>query len=147
LAEEYPYILITGGNFRPMFHSENRQFGVGTREQYPWPIMDIHPETAAKHGIEDGDWVYVESPRGVIKQKARVADEIDPRVINVQSHWWFPEEPYREPWLGGLWTSNANVLTPADDPDAFDPVTGGWPLRALLCKIYKAESPVPHSRN
>ena len=51
LAEEYPYILITGGNFRPMFHSENRQPGLGTREQYPWPIMDIHPETAAKHGI------------------------------------------------------------------------------------------------
>lgn len=141
LAKEYPYILITGGNFRPMFHSENRQWGVGTREQYPEPIMDIHPETAAKHGIEDGDWVYVETMRGVIRQKARVADEIDPRVVNVQSHWWFPEQPYREPWLGGLWESNANVLTPAGDPDFFDPVTGGWPLRALLCKIYKAETP------
>jgi anaerobic selenocysteine-containing dehydrogenase len=145
LTGEYPYILITGGNFRPMFHSENRQLGLGTREQHPWPIMDIHPETAAKHGIADGDWVYVESLRGVIKQKARVADEIDPRVINVQSHWWFPEEPGREPWLGGLWTSNANVLTPADDPDTFDPITGGWPLRALLCKIYKAEGPAADS--
>ncbi|MDR2771821.1 MAG: hypothetical protein LBB57_07265, partial [Clostridiales Family XIII bacterium] len=119
---------------------ENRQLVLGTREQYPDPILDIHPKTAAKHGIADGDWVYVESPRGVIKQKARVADEIDPRVINVQSHWWFPEEPPREPWLGGLWPSNANVLTPADNPDDFDPVTGGWPLRALLCRIRKVES-------
>jgi hypothetical protein len=25
-----------------------------------------------------------------------------------------------------------------DDPDTYDPVTGGWPLRALLCKAYKA---------
>ena len=139
LAKEYPYILITGGNFRPMFHSENRQPGLGTREQYPWPLMDIHSETAAKHGIEDGDWVFVETPKGVIRQKARVADEIDPRVINVQSHWWYPELPHREPWLGGLWESNCNVLTPADDPDLLDPVTGGWPMRALLCKIYKAE--------
>jgi len=138
LAVEYPYILITGGNFRPMFHSENRQPGVGTREQYPWPIMDIHPETAEKHGIKDGDWVFVETPKGVIRQRARVADEIDPRVINVQSHWWYPELPHREPWLGGLWESNCNVLTQADNPDQFDPVTGGWPLRALLCKIYKA---------
>ena len=138
LAVEYPYILITGGNFRPMFHSENRQPGVGTREQYPWPIMDIHPDTAKKHGIEDGDWVFVETPKGVIRQRARVADGIDPRVINVQSHWWYPELPHREPWLGGLWESNCNVLTPADDPDLFDPVTGGWPMRALLCKIYKA---------
>jgi anaerobic selenocysteine-containing dehydrogenase len=47
--------------------------------------MDIHPQTAAKHGIEDGDWVFVETPQGVIRQRARVADEIDPRVINVRA--------------------------------------------------------------
>ena len=46
LAKEYPYILITGGNFRPMFHSENRQLGIGTREQYPDPVMDVNTETA-----------------------------------------------------------------------------------------------------
>jgi hypothetical protein len=27
----------------------------------------------------------------------------------------------------------------ADDPDAFDQVTGGWPLGALVCKVYKEE--------
>ncbi|MCX8032263.1 MAG: molybdopterin-dependent oxidoreductase [Thermoleophilia bacterium] len=137
IAKEYPYILITGGNFRPMFHSENRQLGIGTREQYPDPVMDIHPETARTLDIEEGDWVFVETRRGVIRQRAHLTDEIDPRVINVQSHWWFPELPPREPWLGGLWESNANVLTWADDPETFDPVTGGWPLRALLCKVYK----------
>ena len=138
VAEEYPYILITGANFRPMFHSENRHFGMGTREQYPDPIMELHPDTAARHGVTEGDWVYVETRRGVIRQRALVTDEIHPQVVNVQSHWWFPEEPAREPWLHGLWEANANVLTSADDPDTFDPVTGGWPLRALLCKIYKA---------
>jgi thiosulfate reductase/polysulfide reductase chain A len=137
VAKDYPYILITGDNFRPMFHSENRHFGMGTREQYPDPIMDIPPETAAKHGIEEGEWVSVETRRGMIRQRAGITDEIDPRVINVQSHWWFPEEPAREPWLHGLWGSNANVLTMVHDPDTFDPVTGSWPLRALPCKIYK----------
>jgi hypothetical protein len=58
----------------------------------------------------------------------------------VQSHWWFPEEPHREPFLGGLWESNANVLTPSSE-DTLDPITGGWAVRGLLCKIYKAESP------
>jgi len=137
VAEEYPYILITGANFRPMFHSENRHFGMGTREQHPDPVAELHPDAAEPLGIEDGDWFYIETRRGVIRQRARVTDEIHPRVINVQRHWWFPEEPAREPWLHGLWESNANVLTMADDPDTFDPVTGGWPLRALLCKIYK----------
>ena len=136
VAEEFPLILISGGKFRPMFHSENRQIGIGTREQHPDPLMDIHPDTARSLGIADGDWAYIETRRGVIKQKARVTDGIDPRVINVQSHWWFPEQPAQEPWLHGLWWSNSNVLT-MSDPDTFDQVTGGWPLRALLCKVYK----------
>jgi len=143
VAREYPYVLITGGNFRPMFHSENRHFGMGTREQHPDPIVELHPETARPLGIEEGDWIYIETRRGVIRQRARLTDEIDPRVVNVQSHWWFPEQPAREPWLHGLWEANANVLTMADDPDTFDPVTGGWALHALLCKIYK----VRHSKS
>jgi anaerobic selenocysteine-containing dehydrogenase len=137
VAKDYPLILITGGNFRPMFHSENRHWGMGTREQHPDPIMEIHPDTATPLGIAEGDWVCIETRRGVIRQRARVTEEIHPQVVNVQRHWWFPERPAREPWLHGLWESNANVLTPADDPDTFDPVTGGWPLRALLCKVYK----------
>jgi anaerobic selenocysteine-containing dehydrogenase len=140
VALEYPFILITGGRFRPMFHSENRQIGIGMREQYPDPLMDIHPDTARLLGIEEGDWAYVESPRGVIKQKANLTTGIDPRVINVQGHWWFPEEPAQEPWLHGGWSANANVLT-ISDPETFDPVTGGWPLRALLCKVYKVTGP------
>ena len=146
LLKEYPYILITGGNFRPMFHSESRIPGLGTREQYPDPVMDIHFDTAAEHGISDGDWVYIETKRGVIKQKACVSDNIAPGVINVQSHWWFPEDPSSEPWLRGLWASNANVLTMGQDPDTFDELTGGWPLRALLCKVYKAEAVIPAKR-
>ena len=54
-------------------------------------------------------------------------------------NWWFPEQPAREPWLHGLWQSNANVLT-MDDPDTCDPLTGGWPARALLCKVYKVRT-------
>jgi thiosulfate reductase/polysulfide reductase chain A len=143
IAEEYPFILITGGRFRPMFHSENRQIGIGMREQHPDPLMDIHPETAHSLGISEGDWAYIESPRGAIKQKARITDGIDPRVINVEGHWWFPEEPASEPWLHGGWWANANVLTMID-AESCDPVTGGWPLRALVCKVYKAAG-VDHS--
>ena len=38
--------------------------GIGTREQYPDPIMDIHPETAAALGIAEGDWVLRGDPPG-----------------------------------------------------------------------------------
>jgi thiosulfate reductase / polysulfide reductase chain A len=144
IAEEFPLILITGGNFRPMFHSENRHLGMGTREKYPDPLTEIHPDTARKLNINDGDWVYIETKRGVITQKARLTTDIHPAVVNVQSHWWFPEQPAQEPWLHGLWQSNANVLT-MDDPDSCDPLSGGWALRALLCKVYKAEGVILHT--
>jgi thiosulfate reductase/polysulfide reductase chain A len=136
IARDYPLILITGGRMRPLFHSEHRQFGIGMREQRPEPIVQIHRDTAKELGIADGDWAYIETRRGVIKQKAEVTTKIHPKVINVESHWWFPEQSAEEPCLHGLWQSNANVLT-MEDLDACDQVTGGWPLRALLCKVYK----------
>ena len=142
IANEYPLILITGGRFLPMFQSEHRQLGMGLREQHPDPLMDIHPDTAKQLGITSGDWVYIETIRGVIKQKALVTKRIHPKIINVQHNWWFPEQPAQEPWLGGMWESNCNVLT-MDDPDTCDPLTGGWTMRALLCKVYKVRTPQP----
>jgi anaerobic selenocysteine-containing dehydrogenase len=139
IARNYPLILTTGGKFRPQFHSENRQFGMGMREQHPDPLMDIHPETAREFGIAEGDWVSIETRRGVIKQRAKLNPGIHPKVINVESHWWFPEQPAEEPCLHGAWESNANVLT-MDGSEACDPITGGWPLRALLCRVYKAKT-------
>jgi thiosulfate reductase/polysulfide reductase chain A len=139
LAEEYPLILITGGRFLPMFQSEHRQLGMGMREQHPDPLMDIHPDTASELGIADGDWAYIETLRGVIKQRAKVTEKIHPKVINCEHLWWFPEQPAREPWLGGMWESNCNVLT-KDDLDTCDPLTGGWTMRALLCKVYKVKT-------
>lgn len=140
IAKDYPLILTTGGRSRPLFHSEHRQLGMGMREQHPYPLMDIHPDTARELGIADGDWAYIETRRGVIKQRARLTTSIHPKVVNVESHWWFPEQPAQEPWLHGVWQSNANVLT-LDDPEACDPLTGGWALRALLCKVYKVQTP------
>jgi anaerobic selenocysteine-containing dehydrogenase len=139
IAREYPLVLITGGRVKSLFHSENRQKGTGLREQHPEPLMDIHPDTAEKLGIADGDWAHIETLRGRIKQKARLTMAIDPRVVNVEAQWWFPEQPAEEPHLHGLWQSNANVLT-LNDLEACDPITGGWPLRALLCKVYKTKT-------
>ncbi len=136
VAREYPLILNTGGNFNPMYHSEFMQEGLG-RVKHPDPLLDIHPDTAQKLGIADGDWAYIETRRGRIKQKARLNPGILPDVVNAQASWWFPEQPAYEPNLSGVWQSNANVLT-LDEPEACDELSGGWPTRALLCKVYKS---------
>ena len=136
LAKEYPFILITGGRHLPFYHSEHRQV-TSMRKMHPDPIMQMHPKTAAKLGIKDGDWVWIESPRGRIQQKCQIFDGIDPRVVHVQHGWWYPEEDGADPSLHGVWKSNCNVLT-NDDPAICNPISGGWPLRTLLCKVYKA---------
>jgi anaerobic selenocysteine-containing dehydrogenase len=131
--EEYPLILTTGGRVQYFFHSEGRQIP-SLRKKHPDPIVEINTQTAKKYGIKDGDWIFIETKRGKIQQKAKVHDGIDPRVINCQNGWWFPEDKSPE---HGVWKSNANVLTNNQGP--YDPIMGTYQLRALLCKIYKDE--------
>jgi anaerobic selenocysteine-containing dehydrogenase len=131
LAEEYPLILITGGRSQYFFHTEYRQIP-SLRKGDPDPIVEIHPETAEKADILEGDWVWIESPRGKIQQRAKLTAGIHPGIVNVQHGWWFPEDPGPE---YGVWKSNANVLTNNGPP--YDPAIGTYQLRALLCKIYK----------
>jgi anaerobic selenocysteine-containing dehydrogenase len=136
LAKEYPFILITGGRFLPYFHSEHRQLE-SFRNIYPWPRVEIHPDAAAKLGIKEGDWVWIETKMGRIMQKARLFDGIHPMVVHAQHGWWYPEMPGEEPYLHGAWVSNVNVLTD-DDPDRWcDEVLGCWTLRGFLCKVYR----------
>lgn len=138
LAKEYPYILITGGRFNPFYHSEHRQIE-SLRNKRPYPFMQLNPETAVKLGINEGDWVWIETPRGRVRQKCEYFKGIDPKVVHAEHGWWFPEEPSEEPWLHGVWESNINVVTD-DEPDHCNPISGGWPLRTGLCRVYKAKT-------
>ncbi|HSW58273.1 MAG TPA: molybdopterin-dependent oxidoreductase, partial [Dehalococcoidales bacterium] len=137
VARQYPFILNTGGRFMPQHHSEFRQIGIGMREKHPDPLVDVNILDAQKLDIHEGDWIFIETRRGRIKQRARVSDRIPAGIVNTEASWWFPELPAEEPSLHGVWESNANVLC-LDEPDTLDPLTGGWQSRALLCKIYKA---------
>ncbi|MBM2831597.1 MAG: phsA2 [Dehalococcoidia bacterium] len=136
LTADYPLVLTTGGRHNPFYHSEHRQI-TSLRKRHPYPLMQLHPDTAGPLGIVEGDWVWIETPRGRIKQRAKLFKGIDPRVVHAQHGWWFPEMPGAEPGLHGVWESNINVCTD-DDPDHCNKLSGGWPLRALLCKVYKA---------
>jgi len=133
LAEKYPLILTTGARSPYFFHSEYRQLS-SLRELQPDPQVEIHPETAAALGIKDGDWVWIEAPRGRIKQRAKLTRGIHPKVVSAQHGWWFPEEPGPE---HGCFKSNVNVLTSSDPP--FDPCVGASILNSLLCRVYKVK--------
>ncbi|MFH1351060.1 MAG: molybdopterin-dependent oxidoreductase [Pseudomonadota bacterium] len=131
LFKEYPYILITGRRLPGFFHSENRQVP-WLRELHRDPVVEIHPETAKREGIHEGDWVVIESPRGRIRQRAKIFEGIDPRVVGAEHAWWFPEK--RESGHG--WDeSNINILTD-NAYETCDPAMGATHIRTLLCRIY-----------
>jgi len=131
---EYPYILITGARSPVFFHSEHRMIP-WLREIQPNPIVEIHPEVADRHGIKDGDWVFIESPRGRVKQRAKLTAGIDPRVVAAEHGWWFPEVKTPD---HGWKESNINILTD-NNPEGYDVAMGSTNLRVLLCNIYPVE--------
>ncbi len=137
LASEYPLTLITGGRILEFYHSESRQVD-SIRRRHPYPIVQIHPDTAQKLGIEAGDWVWIKTPRGRVRQKAQLFDGMEPNIVHAEHGWWFPELPGEEPWLHGVWEVNINVVID-DDPKICNPLTGAFPLRTALCKVYRVK--------
>lgn len=143
IAERFPFVLTTGGRISFFFNSEHRQLAK-LRKAHRDPVAEIHPESAARLGIANGTWMWIETLRGRMRQKAKVTDGIDPRVIHVEHGWWFPEQPGPE---YGVWTSNANLLTNNQPP--YDLAMGTYQLRALLCRVEQADAPefVPKKRS
>ena len=133
VAADFPLVLTTGARISNFFNSEHRQVEK-LRKAHRDPIAEIHPDTAQRYGIKNREWMWIETRRGRIKQRARVTTGIDPRVIAAQHGWWFPEEPAPD---HGVWRANANMLT--DNQPPYDPAMGTYQLRALLCRV----GPVP----
>ena len=89
----------------------------------------LHPRDAAVRGIEDGDDVFVVSPRGRVPFKAHVTEDIVPGVIEANAGGGSPIAA--EAWR----RANVNVLT---DHDNRDPISGFPVYKALLCDVVKA---------
>jgi len=117
-------------------HSEGRQLRA-LRKRVPAPLCEIHPETAGKLGIGNGDWLCVETPGFTerIRLKAKYCAQLDPRVIGVPTQWWYPEE---KDSLHGCFTSNINAIISGDPP--YDPISGQYQTRANLCRVVRCNS-------
>jgi formate dehydrogenase alpha subunit len=85
---EYPFVLITG---RQLAH-----YNAGTMTRntanlalHPLDLAEVHPDDAARLGIEDGDEVEVASRRGAVRTFARVSSRVAPGNLFMSFH--FPE--------------------------------------------------------
>ena len=130
-AEEYPFIMTTGRRIPVYFHSEHRQLP-WCRELWPTPRVEINPADAEELGIEQGDWVWIETERNAIRQVADLYYGIAPGTINCEHQWWMPEFKCADK---GLSLVNVNTLV---NKDLRDPICGSSYARAYNVKVYKA---------
>lgn len=115
-SEDYPLILTTGGRSLYYTHSCYRDLP-SLRRRQTVPFAEIHPETAAKYGIADGQLGLIETRRGQIQITFRVTEGIMPGIVHVPHGWA---------------QANVNELTEAV---AADGATGYPALKSLLCRV------------
>ena len=133
LAEKYPLILTTGGRKQEYFISNGRQIK-SLRKNAKFPLVSIHPDTARKNGIEEGDWVWIESP-GKDYPKGRIQAGNGPEGNKLRNGLVVSEAG---PPDYGWDESNANILTNGGEP--CDPFIGAYQLRALMCNIARTKT-------
>ncbi len=126
LWNEYPLILTTGNRILPFYHSALRNIP-SLRKYAPDPELQVHPETAKELGMNDGEWVYLSSPRGRVEIKIKYFEDTHPKVVHSPHGYWYGAE-------NGWKRLNINILT---DNQKTDPVTASLPLKGLLCRVEK----------
>ncbi|MBI4055369.1 MAG: molybdopterin-dependent oxidoreductase [Elusimicrobia bacterium] len=129
-SAEFPLYLI---NWKEAAHTHtrtwNNQWLRDLRSEAP---LMIHPETAKKHGVGEGDEVLVESARGSIRMKAHLTRRIHAEVVGAQhgaGHWA----------LGRFASASGKGQHPGFlNEMRFDPLSGQACHKEICVKIRKA---------
>ena len=92
---EYPMILTTGRVVSQYLSgTQTRRIGKLV-DQYPEPLLEIHPKTAARFGIKDRELVRVSTRRGAAEFPAQLVETIREDTVFVPYHW--PGRKVRQP--------------------------------------------------
>ena len=127
LAKKFPLVFNSGSrvttDFRSQFH------GIpGLVKERPEPTVTMNTRDAGARGIHNGDGVILLSPRGRVRLRALVTDDIVPGAIDANMGGGGPLGP--KAWQ----ECNINDLTEL----RYDPISGFPIYKALLCEIVKA---------
>lgn len=137
VSRDYPLAMISGTRAVEYYST----LGISLprlNKRRPWPGLEMAPETAAEHGLEEGDWVEISAPTtsATIIRQVTLLEGMDPRVVNAEGLWFMPGS---DDLVEGTLRVGANVLTPLRDD--LDPVMGGSTARAIMCRIRKVACP------
>ncbi|MEW6261755.1 MAG: molybdopterin dinucleotide binding domain-containing protein [Thermodesulfobacteriota bacterium] len=126
ISDDYPFTM-TNYKSEVFFASGFRNVKELADKSRP-PTVFMNTEKARELGLEDGDWIWIETKRGRVKQQLLTDPGIHPLVVNTEFGWGGTEE-YKD--------SNINELTDCDPP--YDRETGSVALRGYPCRVYRVE--------
>jgi anaerobic selenocysteine-containing dehydrogenase len=132
IARDYP-LVMTNAKLPQFLHSQHRGVAALGRT-HPDPTVEIHPETAARYGVADGMWVFLETPVARVRAKADVTDAIARDVVCAYHGWWEACEPLDREALDPFSERGANVNLIVDNA-ARDPIGGAVGHRSMLCRV------------
>jgi anaerobic selenocysteine-containing dehydrogenase len=127
LAGQYPLVFNSGARTQFSFRSQHHNIP-SLVSRHPHPLVTIHKTDAAARSIQDGDDVYVVTPRGRVPFRARVTEGVVPGVVEANMGGGGP--------LGSTAWQQANVNELTDFENR-DPISGFPVYKALLCDVVK----------
>ncbi len=122
--KDFPILGISGARSGNYIHSQYRNIPSLLKRE-PWPYVDIHPMDAETTGVQENEWVRVESPNGWIRMKARVSECVHPGSVRIA-------------WGWGEFDADYNINNLTDDSE-HDPVTSTTSNRCFMCRIVREE--------
>lgn len=115
--ESYP-ITLTTGRVVSQYLSGTQTRRIGKLvDQYPEPLLEIHPELAAKYGIQQNELVKVSTRRGEGTFPANIVQTIRKDTVFIPYHW--------------SGKKSANQLTPG----TLDPISKIPEFKVCACKL------------
>ncbi|MBI3910278.1 MAG: molybdopterin-dependent oxidoreductase [Armatimonadetes bacterium] len=127
-SPDYPLYLV---NWKEASHTHTRtQNNAWLLDLKPDNPVIIHPDTAARLGISDGDQVWVESPYGKVKARAKLSRRMHPEVVGLQ-HGFGHTALGRQ--ANGRGTSDAQLR-----PTKADPLSGQSLNKECCVRVHRA---------
>ncbi len=126
-AKEFPLVFNSGARVTTDFRTQHHGIK-GLYQERPEPTVTINTLDAKQRDIASGDLVIVRSPRGEIRMRALVTDDIVRGSIDANMGGGGPVGP--QAWQ----ECNVNDLT---DLHRYDPISGFPVYKALLCDVVK----------
>ncbi len=133
IAKEYPFILI---DRRSRFYTNSEfQYLPSLLKALPDQEVEINPRSAGMLGIKEGDEVFIERPDTAarVRARAKFVPQLHPQVISCLALRWLPDHDGGNPPD----SVDINVNTLINMAPPYDPITGNYQVRGLLCRLIK----------